>query len=106
LCGKAYFIGDKDPVELWDFVGKLLKTQKVEWIPRSVPYSLAYSVGAMFELLYTCIGSYHNDPPLTRFAVFSLAKSHYFDHRAAKRDFGYAPKISTEEGLRTMLGSC
>jgi nucleoside-diphosphate-sugar epimerase len=36
---------------------------------------------------------------MTRFVALQLAKSHYFSHEKAKKDFGYIPEISTEEGL-------
>ena len=39
------------------------------------------------------------EPPITRFVADELAASHWFDISAAKRDLGYVPKISTEEGL-------
>ncbi|MBI3061588.1 MAG: 3-beta hydroxysteroid dehydrogenase, partial [Deltaproteobacteria bacterium] len=32
-----------------------------------------------------------------------LAKSHYFDVSRAKRDFGYAPRITTAEGLERLV---
>jgi nucleoside-diphosphate-sugar epimerase len=37
---------------------------------------------------------------MTRFVARELSTSHWFDISAAKRDIGYVPEISTEEGLR------
>jgi nucleoside-diphosphate-sugar epimerase len=39
---------------------------------------------------------------MTRFLAAQLAKSHYYDIRRAREDFGYAPSISTVEGLRRL----
>ena len=39
---------------------------------------------------------------MTRFLADAVAKSHWFDISAAKRDLGYSPTISTQEGLRRL----
>jgi nucleoside-diphosphate-sugar epimerase len=39
---------------------------------------------------------------MTRFLAAQLAKSHWFDISAAQRDFGYQPRVSTEEGMRRL----
>jgi nucleoside-diphosphate-sugar epimerase len=42
------------------------------------------------------------EPPMTRFLADAVAKSHWFDISAAKRDLGYTPKVSLEEGLHRL----
>ena len=39
---------------------------------------------------------------MTRFVARELSTSHWFDIRAARRDLGYVPDVSTEEGLRRL----
>jgi nucleoside-diphosphate-sugar epimerase len=39
---------------------------------------------------------------MTRFLAAQLAKSHWFDISAARRDLGYVPRVSTEEGMRRL----
>jgi nucleoside-diphosphate-sugar epimerase len=39
---------------------------------------------------------------MTRFVARQLSTAHWFDLTAAKRDFGYAPSVSAEEGLRRL----
>ena len=39
---------------------------------------------------------------MTRFVAEELSTSHWFDISAAKRDLGYTPRVSTEEGLRRL----
>ena len=39
---------------------------------------------------------------MTRFLASQLGKSHYFSIERAKRDFGYEPQISTEEGMQRL----
>ncbi len=39
---------------------------------------------------------------MTRFVADELATVHWFDISAAKRDLGYDPLVSLDEGLRRM----
>jgi nucleoside-diphosphate-sugar epimerase len=36
---------------------------------------------------------------MTRFVAHELATAHWFNIDAARRDFGYAPAVSIDEGL-------
>jgi nucleoside-diphosphate-sugar epimerase len=36
---------------------------------------------------------------MTRFVAHELATAHWFDLSAARRDFGYLPEVSIDEGL-------
>ena len=40
---------------------------------------------------------------MTRFVAAQLAQSHYFDISAAQRDFGYAARVSTQEGVQRLV---
>ena len=42
------------------------------------------------------------EPPMTRFVADALAKSHWFSIEAARRDLGYAPTVSTQEGMKRL----
>ena len=42
------------------------------------------------------------EPPMTRFVADALARSHWFDIGAARRDLGYSPSVSTAEGLERL----
>ncbi len=39
------------------------------------------------------------EPPITRFVARQLSTAHWYDLTAARRDLGYAPSVSTREGL-------
>lgn len=100
--GNAYFIGQEQEVELWSFIDQLLKSQKISWQRKNIPYSLAYTSGALCEKIFSTLRIFDRDPPMTRFAAFSLGKSHYFSHDAAKRELGYFPRITTTKALQKM----
>ena len=103
-AGKAYFISQGEPVNLWDWIDALLDKVGAPKITRSVSFNAAYRAGALLETLYRifCI---KDEPIMTRFVALQLAKSHYFDISAARKDLGYAPKISTKEGLDRLVAS-
>jgi nucleoside-diphosphate-sugar epimerase len=39
---------------------------------------------------------------MTRFLAKQLSTPHWFDISAARRDFGYTPTVSLDEGLRRL----
>jgi nucleoside-diphosphate-sugar epimerase len=40
---------------------------------------------------------------MTRFLAEQLAKSHWFSIDKARRDLGYAPRVSTAEGMNRVV---
>jgi 2-alkyl-3-oxoalkanoate reductase len=42
------------------------------------------------------------EPRMTRFVARELSTAHWFDISAAKRDFGYRPRVSIDEGLERL----
>jgi nucleoside-diphosphate-sugar epimerase len=103
VAGKAYFIGQAEPVQLWDFINRLLEGFDEPPLTRRVSVGFATGVGAVLEGAYKLFGA-RSEPPMTRFMAHELATSHWFDLSAARRDFGYDPEaISTEEGLRRLF---
>ena len=89
VAGRAYFISQGEPVNCWQWIDQLLALDGLPPVSRSISLGTAWKVGAVCELLYG----------LTRFLAAQLARSHYFDIRRAQQDFGYAPRISTSEGM-------
>jgi len=45
------------------------------------------------------------EPPMTRYIATELAKDHWFDISAARRDLGYATRISMAEGTKELVES-
>ena len=63
-----------------------------------MPYGVAFAAGAVLEAVYGLL-RIEAEPPMTRFVAEQLATAHWYDISAARRDLGYSPMISTEEGL-------
>lgn len=101
LSGKVYFISQDDPVPLWDMVDDILNAGGLAPVQRSVPRKLAWMIGALFEFVYNAF-AIRGEPQMTRFLAHELSTAHWFDISAAKQDLGYAPRISTKEGLKRL----
>ena len=97
-AGKAYFISQDKPVNLWNWIDDLFKATSTPAIKSKISFKSAYNIGAVIESIYHLIGI-KSEPPMTRFIAEQLSKSHYFDISAAKQDFNYKPEVSTKEGL-------
>jgi nucleoside-diphosphate-sugar epimerase len=101
LSGNIYFISQGEPVLAWDMINATLKAAGLDPVKGSVPYPIAWLAGALLEWVYT-IFNLSGEPYITRFMAYAVAKAHWFDIGAAKRDLGYSPRVSMEEGLRRL----
>lgn len=97
-AGRAYFLGQDEPVELWPFVARLLDGFGAPPIKRKLSFRAAYALGATLEVAYGAVRS-RAEPPLTRMAAVMLGTDHWFDHSAAARDLGWTPEVSLDEAL-------
>ena len=104
LRGRAYFIGQEAPVNLWGFINEVVTRAGLRPLRRRISAPAAMRLAGVMELAYRQLGL-RREPPLTRLMVSQMSRSHWFDHSAAQRDFGYGPRISTEEGLRRTLAA-
>lgn len=100
--GRAYFVGQEKPVELWAFIDNLLDCMGLPPVQGKVPTFVAYMTGLCMELSYKIRGIQDREPPMTRFVALNLGRSFYFSHMQARRDFKYKPRVSMEEGLANL----
>lgn len=102
--GRAYFITQGEPVNCWEWINRLLELAGLPPVTRSISFSAAWRIGSILESAHRVLGL-TGEPRMTRFLAAQLARSHYFDIQRARNDFGYSPRISTEEGLRRLANS-
>lgn len=102
-AGRAYFIGQERPVQLWQWINELLESSGIPVVTVRIPYLLAYAAGAVMEAGYRLAGR-TEEPKMTRFLAGQLARSHFFSHDRAALDFGYQPIVTLETGMKRLLG--
>lgn len=103
-AGRAYFVSNGEPLPLWDMVNRILAAAGVAPVTRHVPPVVAYAAGAVCEAVWKTM-NLSGEPPMTRFVANELSTSHWFDISAARRDLGYTPRISIEQGLALLRDS-
>ena len=97
-AGRAYFINDPEPVNLWQWVDELLALAELPPVKKSISAKAASRVGSIMENIWSWL-RLSGEPPMTRFVAAQLAGSHSYSIAAAQRDFGYTPVVSKDEGL-------
>jgi nucleoside-diphosphate-sugar epimerase len=100
-AGKAYFISQSEPVNCWQWIDDVLALVDLPPVRKSITKHAAIRLGRAFEIAFGLWGL-SSEPPMTRFLASQLSTSHWFEIAAARRDFGYEPRVSTEQGMNRM----
>jgi nucleoside-diphosphate-sugar epimerase len=103
-AGRAYFITNGEPVDLWDFINALLALHGLPPVTRRIPFPLAWLAGACAEAAWS-VGRRSGEPPMTRFVATELAKDHWFSIEAARRDLGWSPRVTMAQGLQRLAAA-
>lgn len=97
-AGRAYFISNGEPRTMRETVNALLAAVGAPTVARRIPFRAAYAIGAACEGLWATL-PLRGEPPMTRFLAEQLVTTHWYDMAPARRDFGYVPRVSFDEGL-------
>lgn len=100
-AGRTYFISNGEPRSMADTINGLLSAVGAPTVDKSLPFGVAYAIGAVSETLWPLL-RLQGEPPMTRFLAEQLATTHWYSMEPARRDFGYVPKVSFDEGLRRL----
>ena len=103
-AGRAYFITNGEPVVLWDWINDLLRALGEPPVTKKISLGAATTVGALCETLWRVL-PVRTEPPMTRFIAAELAKDHWFNIAAARRDLGYAPRITMAAGTAELVAA-
>jgi len=101
VAGRTYFVSQGEPIGVWTLINRILAAGGVPPVTRSISPTLAYFAGCVCELVYKALGI-TREPRMTRFVARELSTAHWFDISAARRDFGYEPRVSIDDGLRRL----
>ena len=101
VAGNAYFLSNDEPLPLWDIINRILAAGDLPPVTKTISPNLAYAIGALLEKSYRLL-NLKGEPRMTRFVAREMSTAHWFDLSAARRDFGYAPKVTIDEGLQRL----
>jgi 2-alkyl-3-oxoalkanoate reductase len=101
-AGRAFFITNGEPVVLWTWINQLLQAIGEPAVTRHVSLRTASLAGLACELAWRIL-PVRGEPPMTRFVAAELAKDHWFDITAARRDLGYVPRVTMEQGTKELI---
>lgn len=101
-AGRPYFITNGEPVLLWEWIDTLLRGVGLPSVTRRIPLGAALAVGALTEFAWHAL-PLRGEPPLTRFVAAELAKDHWFNLAAARRDLGYDPRVTMAAGTAELI---
>ncbi len=101
VCGQCYFVNEEEPVNCWDFIGRLLAGLECPPVRKAMSLKAARRLGLAFEIIYRLLGI-GREPPMTRFLALQLGTDHWFRIDKAKRDLEWEPAVGLEEGLERL----
>lgn len=100
-AGNVYYISNNEPMAFAEVVNGILEAAGLDPVTKRISPRLAYYMGAALEAYYT-IARKKDEPQMTRFVARQISTAHWYDIRAAKRDLGYKPIVSMEQGMRQL----
>jgi len=100
-AGRAYFISNGDPRPLKEIVNGILAAAGLPPENRTISLPVALAAGRVMETVHRLL-SLEGEPAMTRFIARNLATAHWYDISAARRDLGYEPRISIDEGFEQL----
>jgi 3beta-hydroxy-Delta5-steroid dehydrogenase / steroid Delta-isomerase len=107
VCGQAYFVTDGYPINYFEFFRPVVEALGFRHPTRSLPAAPVAALMTLWEGLHRGLGGLGIPaPPLLALEVRKIALSHYNRIDKARRDFGWAPRVSAAEAIARMIEPC
>ena len=104
LGGQAYYITDGAPINHFEFVRPVVEGLGFEYPRQRIPAALLLPLVTVWEFLHAKLGVPR--PMLTPMELRKIVVSHYNRIDKARRDFGWVPKVSTDDAMARCLEHC
>ncbi len=98
--GQSYNITNDEPKTFIELLQLLSDKTQLPLKTRNISFKTAYYTAKILEGFYRLL-RLKNEPPITCYGVGLVSKSMTFDISKAKKELGYQPKVSINEGLET-----
>ena len=95
-AGRAYFVGQEQPVLIWEWVTSLFGRLGVPAPTRHVSRRTAYFIGALCEVIWRAL-PLKGEPPMTRFVAMQMSTSHSYRLEPIRRDLAYSERVALDE---------
>jgi nucleoside-diphosphate-sugar epimerase len=98
--GQAYFIADREPIVLWEFLDEVAKIFGLPAVQGSIhPTLLRILVEVINALWLLPLLKHRYSPPISHYSVGLLTLHGSYSTAKAQRDFAYDPKVGSREGM-------
>lgn len=98
---EVYLVTDDAPTTVKAFFTRLLATRGVTQGERSLPSALARPLARLLERVYLALGR-REGPPISPFFVEAVGRDRRYDIGKIKRELGYRPVLTPDEGFAAM----
>lgn len=98
VIGKKYNITNGESVDLYELLEKVILKLNMTFNSKNISFNTAYTIASFLEFTHKYL-LFNKEPILTKYTVGLLSTSQTLDIIEAKKDLGYKPKITIEEGI-------
>lgn len=102
--GEAYFILDDGVRSMKEIISGIAATRGIALPDKSVPSWAADTLAGIVEGSWRTF-NLKGEPPVTRFGAMIMSRDAVLKDGKARREMGYVPVISVEEGLRQLAAA-
>jgi nucleoside-diphosphate-sugar epimerase len=96
--GASFVLTNGEPRPVAEILASVCLAAGVEPPTRSLPAPLARAAGSLIDSVWR-IRPGLDEPPMTRFLAEQLSTSHWFDQRRTRRELGWVPAVTLDEGF-------
>ncbi len=100
--GQAYFINDGDPVNMFEFARPVVEACGQKWPTARIPGKPIHAVVTVWTRLKSKL-PFLPSPPIDPVSLERVTVNNYFSIEKARRELGYQPLYTTQQGIDESL---
>uniref|UniRef100_A0A453LBT6 Uncharacterized protein n=1 Tax=Aegilops tauschii subsp. strangulata TaxID=200361 RepID=A0A453LBT6_AEGTS len=106
-CWKEpFFVTNGEPIETWEFVSCMMEAMGCQRPRVNLPAKMLLFAAQFSNMIHHRLGlQMSSTPPLYPDAVYFLSHTRTFNISKARRQLGYAPTVSLEDGIMRTAAS-